>query len=171
MTVAALITSDASPTDPSTLGRLVDAAWSGGAQPILIAGPAADGALPPSARATEAVDAAGALADAAGEVRATTGLLLLPLSHAGVDPETITTLIATHGREPRRQLIAAHDAVAGPVRLLPAGDAGEPALLVECGDGGAITPSDGRARLPYLAPPADHDAVDPWEQRGGGSGA
>ena len=40
-------------------------------------------------------------------------------------------------------------------------------LLIECGDEAAVTASDGRARLSYEAPPADTEAVDPWERRGG----
>jgi hypothetical protein len=39
-------------------------------------------------------------------------------------------------------------------------------VQLECGDEGAISPSDGRAALAYEAPPADTNAVDPWEQRG-----
>ena len=51
------------------------------------------------------------------------------------------------------------------VVLLREGSGGTEVQL-ECGDEGAISPSDGRAALAYEAPPADTNAVDPWEQRG-----
>ena len=92
-----------------------------------------------------------------------------------IDPETITALIAAHGRTPDRALAAAWNGVAGPVLLQPiqhavsgaAHDASGEVLLIECGDEAAVTASDGRARLSYEAPPADTEAVDPWERRGG----
>ncbi len=66
----------------------------------------------------------------------------------------------------------------GPVLLQPiqqassgaAHDANGDALLIECGDEAAVTASDGRARLTFEAPPADTEAVDPWERRGGEEG-
>jgi hypothetical protein len=93
-------------------------------------------------------------------------VITLPLSHAGVDPETITALIAAHGRQGEQVLVAARNGLAGPIRLSPINHVEAPELLVECGDEGAVSPSDGRGSLAYEAPPADTNAVDPWEQRG-----
>jgi hypothetical protein len=105
-------------------------------------------------------------ADAFGEVAGTTAVITLPLSHAGVDPETITALIAGHGRQSEQVLVAARNGEAGPIRLTPIDHADAPEIQLECGDEGAVSPSDGRASLAYEAPPADTNAVDPWEQRG-----
>ena len=178
MTVAALILADPhSAEDPGalvTLTRLIEAAWSGGAQPILVAGLSAAVDLAPLARSSSATDTSSAAREAAKLVGGTSGLLILPIAHAGIDPETITALIAVHGRAPGRSLAAARDGVAGPLQLLPIANAirgtEEALMLVECGDEAAILPSDGRARLAYEGPPADTDAVDPWERRGGEEG-
>ena len=172
MTVAALILSDprsdAPPGTPLALTRLIEAAWSGGAQPILVSGYAGDEILAPLARGTANTDAATAAREAADLVGGTTAILILPATHAGIDPETITALIAAHGRAPDRPLAAAWNGVAGPVLLQPIQQvSGGDVLLVECGDEAAVTASDGRDRLNYEAPPADTEAVDPWERRGG----
>lgn len=179
MTVAALILTDdrssGAPGAPLALTRLIEAAWSGGAQPILVLGHASDERLAPLARGTATTDTASAAREAAKLVGGTSALLILPASHAGLDPETITALIVAHGRTPDRTLAAAWNGVAGPVLLQPIqhavsgaahGASGE-VLLIECGDEAAVTASDGRARLTYEAPPADTEAVDPWERRGG----
>jgi len=174
MTVAALILADANAVEsgaPSpALTRLIEAAWSGGAQPILVSGLSGDHDLAPLAQRTSAVELREAAGEALKLVGGTTALLTLPISHAGVDPETITALIAAHGRTPERALAAARDGTSGPIHLTPvalaiSGGAHAP-LLIECGDEAAVTPSDGRTRLAYDAPPADTDAIDPWEQRG-----
>ena len=172
MTVAALILATGN-GDDRALARLVDAAWSGGAHPILVAGLPLGAEPPTPARATSAADPAAAAAEAAVEVRGTSALILLPGTHAGVDPESITTLIAAHGRAPQSLLAAAHDEGVGPIRLIPIRLAAtSPALVetspvpVETGDEAVVTPSDGADRLHYSAPPADRDTVDPWEQRG-----
>jgi hypothetical protein len=59
----------------------------------------------------------------------------------------------------------------GPVRLTPlallSSGTTSAGMGVECGDEAAITPSDGRTRLGFEAPPADRHAIDPWERRGG----
>jgi len=179
MTVAALILTDPRSADaPSAslaLTRLIEAAWSGGAQPILVSGRTGDESLAPLARGTAAADAATAAREAAELVGGTSALLILPATHAGIDPETITALITAHGRTPDRTLSAAWNGVAGPVLLQPIQQAGSGAahdvdgegLLFECGAEAAVTASDGRARLTYEAPPADTEAVDPWERRGG----
>jgi len=182
MTVAALILTDPrsaeAPGAPLALKRLIEAAWSGGAHPILVSGRAGDESLAPLARGIATADTAAAARAAAELVGGTSALLLLPATHAGIDPETITALIAAHGRTPDRTLAAAWNGVAGPVLLQTiqqamsgaARDASAEVLLIECGDEAAVTASDGRARLTYEAPPADTEAVDPWERRGGEEG-
>jgi hypothetical protein len=182
MTVAALILTDprstAAPAALLALTRLIEAAWSGGAQPILVLGHTSNESLAPLARGTAATDIAAAAREAAELVGGTSAALFLPVTHAGIDPETITALIAAHGRTPNRTLTAAWNGTAGPILLKPiqqamsasAHDTSGEALLIECGDEAAVTASDGRARLTYEAPPADTEAVDPWERRGGEEG-
>jgi len=170
MTVAAHIVVSGTPTTPGVarpdLSRLVEAAWSGGAHPILISGLSAGESAPTLSRATPSTEFAAVAADALGEVAGTTAVIILPLSHAGVDPETITALIAGHGREGEQVLIAARNGEAGPIRLTPIAHPQSAEILLECGDEGAVSPSDGRASLAFEAPPADTNAVDPWDQRG-----
>jgi hypothetical protein len=117
-------------------------------------------------RATPSPEFAAVAADALGEVAGTTAVITLPLSHAGVDPETITALIAAHGRQGEHLLVASRNGQPGPIRLTPIDHDGFAEKPLECGDEGAVSPSDGRASLAYEAPPADTNAVDPWEQRG-----
>jgi len=52
------------------------------------------------------------------------------------------------------------------VRLTPIESNGASEIHLECGDEGAVRPSDGRDPLAYEAPPADTNAIDPWERRG-----
>jgi len=182
MTVAALILTDPRSAEAlgatSALTRLIEAAWSGGAQPILVLGRAGDESLAPLARGTAATDTAVAAREAAELVGGTSGILLLPLTHAGIDPETITALIAAHGRTPERTLTAAWNGTAGPILLQPiqralsgsAHDSSSEVLQVESGDEAAVKASDGNTRLNFEAPPADTEAVDPWERRGGEEG-
>jgi hypothetical protein len=170
MTVAAHIAVSGAPTAPGVarpeLSRLVEAAWSGGAHPILISGLSTGEAAPTLSRVTSSGEFSAVAADALSEVAGTTAVITLPLSHAGVDPETITALIAAHGREGERALIASWNGKAGPIRLTPIEGPEGTEVQLECGDEGAVSPSDGRASLAYEAPPADTNAVDPWEQRG-----
>ena len=170
MTVAAHIIVSGAPASPGVprreLSRLVEAAWSGGAHPILVSGLSIDETAPTLSRVTASAEFAAVVADALAEVAGTTAVVALPLTHAGVDPETITALIAAHGRQGDRVLVAARHGEAGPIRLTPIAGEDTPAILLECGDEGAVRPSDGRAQLAYEAPPADVNAVDPWEQRG-----
>jgi hypothetical protein len=174
MTVAALILANPDSLtkgSPSpALTRLIEAAWSGGAHPILVSGLAAEHNFAPLAQTTEASSVQAAGTEAQQIVGGTSALLSLPIAHAGVDPETITALIAAHGRDANVTLRAAFNGNAGPIQLTPLsllgdGDNQVP-ILIECGDEAAILPSDGRTRLNYEAPPADTNAVDPWEQRG-----
>ena len=178
MTIAALILADPQSLtkgSPSpALTRLIEAAWSGGAHPILIAGLSVEHNFAPLAQTTEASGQKAAGAEALKLVGGTSALLTLPIAHAGVDPETITALIAAHGREANVVLRAAFNGSAGPIQLTPLSlleqTDNEPATLIECGDEAAVRPSDGRTRLSYEAPPADTNAVDPWERRGGEEG-
>ena len=178
MTVAALILADphsmmAGAPSPA-LTRLIEAAWSGGAHPILIAGLTEEYNFAPLAQQTGAQSHAAAGADALARVGGTSAILLLPIAHAGVDPETITALIAAHGRNGDEALCAAFNGSPGPIKLTPLplleGREAAPETAIECGDEAAVTPSDGRAKLNYEAPPADTNAVDPWERRGGEEG-
>jgi len=170
MTVAAHIIISGTPTTPGDarpeLSRLVEAAWSGGAHPILISGLSSGEVAPTLSRSTPSAQFAAVAAAALGEVAGTTAVITLPVSHAGVDPETITALIAGHGRQSEQVLVASRNGEAGPIRLTPINHANAPEVQLECGDEGAISPSDGRASLAYEAPPADTNTVDPWEQRG-----
>jgi hypothetical protein len=170
MTVAAHIIISGPPSAPGVarpeISRLVEAAWSGGAHPILISGLTTGEVAPTLSRATLSGEHAAVAADAFGEVAGTTAVITLPLSHAGVDPETITALIAGHGRQSAQVLVAARNGEAGPIRLTPIENSGATEILLECGDEGAVSPSDGRDVLAYEAPPADTNTVDPWEQRG-----
>jgi len=174
MTVAALILANpeslTSGSPSPALNRLIEAAWSGGAHPILIAGLDVEQSFAPLAKTTDAPNAKAAGEEALRIVGGTSALLTLPIAHAGVDPETITALIAAHGRDAGVTLCAAFNGSAGPIQLTPLAileaDAGQPPTLIECGDEAAVRPSDGRTRLSYEAPPADTNAVDPWEQRG-----
>jgi hypothetical protein len=166
MTVAALIVATQRESPQSALERLVEVAWSGGAHPILVAGLSAGAALPSLAveSASDAPLLAGAYAQTL--VAGTSAIVLLPLTHAGVDPETVTTLIAAHGRQPRARLAATWNGVEGVVALYPLERSSAPTVAVECGDEAAVTPSDGRTELAYEAPLADTEALDPWEQHG-----
>ena len=170
MTVAAHIIVSGAPATPGEerpgLSRLVEAAWSGGAHPILISGLSGSEVAPTLSRTTPTAAFAEVVADACSDVAGTTAIITLPLSHAGIDPETITALISGHGRDGAQVLVAARNGSGGPVRLVPVSGENGTERLLECGDEGAVTPSDGHDALAYEAPPADVNAVDPWEQRG-----
>lgn len=123
MTVAAVILSASSEgalTD--TLGqprvrRLADLAWSGGALPIIVVAPDPDGAVAAALAGSEAVHGAPASAAAGpigqmiqgaelamAEVDDTGAVLIWPARMTWVGPETITTLIETHGTDRDRVL-------------------------------------------------------------------
>ena len=116
MTVAAVIlsaTPDGAIAD--TLGqprvrRLADLAWSGGALPIVVVSPDPTGAVAAALAETEAVHGTPAPVEAGpkgqmvrgaelaiAEVGGTTAVLLWPARMTWVGPETITSLIETHG--------------------------------------------------------------------------
>ena len=118
MTVAAVIlsaTPDGAIAD--TLGqprvrRLADLAWSGGALPIVVVSPDPTGAVAAALAETEAIHGTPAPVEdgprgqmvrgaelAIAEVGGTTAVLLWPARMTWVGPETITSLIETHGTD------------------------------------------------------------------------
>jgi CTP:molybdopterin cytidylyltransferase MocA len=118
VTVAAVIlsaTPDGAIAD--TLGqprvrRLADLAWSGGALPIVVVSPDPTGAVAAALAETEAVHGTPAPVEdgpkgqmvrgaelATAEVGGTTAVLLWPARMTWVGPETITSLIETHGTD------------------------------------------------------------------------
>ena len=119
MTVAAVIlsaTTEGALAD--TLGqprvrRIVDIAWSGGALPVVVCAPDPDGAVAAALVGAEATSGGAGPAEigpggqmvrgadlARAEVQGTSGVLLWPARLAWVGPETVTSLIETHGMEP-----------------------------------------------------------------------
>lgn len=116
-------------TGRASVRRIVDAAWAGGAMPIVVVAADPDGRVASvlagspavlvepgraSGRATYRVGAQAAV----GSVNGTSALLLWPGRMTWTDPETVTSLIEAHGRTP--------DAVMRPRR---GGRAGWPVLL------------------------------------------
>ncbi len=137
MTVAALILA-ASPASAladadgtPAARRLADAAWAGGATPVLVCAADPDGAVAAAIATTEATlstpvavergpvgQIAAGIDAAVGLVAATDAALVWPTRLAWVDAETVTTLIAAHGED--------RDAVLRPSFR---GEAGFPALV------------------------------------------
>ena len=138
MTVAAVIlsaTADGAVAD--TLGqprvrRLADLAWSGGALPIVVLAPDPDGAVAAALTGSEAVYGSPAPPEsgpvgqmvrgaelALDEVSDTTAVLLWPARMTWVGPETVTSLIETHGTDPGAVLRPAWHGDAGWPVLVP----------------------------------------------------
>jgi hypothetical protein len=141
--------------------RLVDAAWAGGALPIVVIAPESDGAVaavlsgspatletaPARPDTTEQVRRA--MAIARREVAGTTALLVWPGTHGWIDAATITALIELHGADRGVVIRPGFDAVAGwplllPINAAPGGPeaipddlAAVPARVVDLGDPGA----------------------------------
>jgi len=141
MTVAAVILA-ASPD--SALGdadgvpavrRIADAAWSGGATPVIVVSFDPDGAVaaalagapvtlaePAPAEGGPAAQMARGADVAGGAVAETDGALIWPARMTWVGPETVTSLIELHGTAPRAVLRPTWDDAPGwPVLLPPAG--------------------------------------------------
>jgi CTP:molybdopterin cytidylyltransferase MocA len=138
MTVAAVVLSaSAEGSLADTLGqprvrRLADLAWSGGALPIIVVSPDPDGAVKAALVGSEAVYGSPAPPDAGpagqmirgaelamAEVRDTSAVILWPARMTWVGPETITSLIETHGTDPDRMLRPAWHGDPGWPVLLP----------------------------------------------------
>jgi CTP:molybdopterin cytidylyltransferase MocA len=213
MTVAAVIlsaTAEGALTD--TLGqprvrRLVDIAWSGGALPVVVVAPDEDGAVTRALVGSEAVYGAPSAADAGpaaqmvrgaelalAEVRETSGFLVWPARMTWVGPETVTSLIETHGMSPLDVLRPAWNGTAGWPVLVPAASlaalrnvpadrlppdviealvATVASRLVEVGDPGVVHDADTAfdALPPYDGPPDPpaghtHEWGDGFEEEG-----
>ena len=195
MTVAAVIlSSSVEGSLADTLGqprvrRLADLAWSGGALPIVVVSPDREGAVAAALAGSEATYGSPAPAEggpvgqmvrgaelALAEVHDTTAVLLWPGRMTWVGPETITSLIETHGMDRATMLrpawhgepgwpvllpIARLDALRGvapdrmPPQIVEDLIALVPARVVEMGDPGVIHDVDTpEADLPgYEGPP------------------
>ena len=138
MTVAAVIVPrDAGEALADAAGRaaarrIVDAAWAGGALPLIVVVDDPDATVASilggsPARIVPSSAGAGAWpyrvgAEAAREaVVGTDGWLLWPGDHTWVDPETVTSLIEAHGARPEALLRPVQDGRAGWPLLVPAG--------------------------------------------------
>ena len=169
--------------------RLVDVGWAGGAIPVIVVVPDADGAVAAALAGTSAavVDPAPAPLGPAGHVAggieaalaaltATTAAILWPARWAWVDPETITTLIEAHGRQPLALVRPGSGGAPGWPVLLPVvgldtvrsiapdwspdevldrlTDAGSEVLVLEVGDPGVLVDAlETPAPLPFEGPP------------------
>jgi CTP:molybdopterin cytidylyltransferase MocA len=90
--------------------RIAELAWAGGATPIVVVAPDAEGRVAAALAGSEADLAAGVppaaprIGDGVGQalssVGATAAILIWPASHPWVGAETITSLIEAHGRTP-----------------------------------------------------------------------
>jgi CTP:molybdopterin cytidylyltransferase MocA len=135
MTVGAVIVPDgvtealADATGRAAVRRIVDSAWAGGAMPIIVVAADPDGRIarvlegspavvvdPGRASGTQTYRTGAEVARA--EVHETTAVLLWPGRMVWADPETVTSLIESHGR--------ASEQVTRPRR---AGESGWPVLL------------------------------------------
>ncbi len=114
--------------------RIADAAWAGGAIPIVVVAADPDGALTEALAGSEAVLAppADAAAGPVGEVvtgidaaiariRETTAVLAWPAGRPWVDAETVTSLIEAHGSHAGPVVRPAYRAEPGWPALIPVG--------------------------------------------------
>lgn len=192
MTVAAVIlSSSVEGSLADTLGqprvrRLADLAWSGGALPIVVVAPDPDGSVAAALAGSEATYGSPAQPEAGpvgqmvrgaelalAEVHDTTAVLLWPARMTWVGPETITSLIETHGMDREAVLRPAWHGQPGWPVLVPTARldalraiapdrmppqvvddlvATVPARIVEMGDPGVIHDVD--------TPPADLPAYE-----------
>ncbi len=140
MTVAAVIlaaTAESALEDAEGLPRvrrIVDAAWSGGAIPIVVVAPDPDGGVAAALTGAPVTLAEPAPADggpvaqiargidvAVAEVRETDAAIVWPARYAWTGPETITSLIEAHGVGDRRASVLrpAFDGTAGWPAVVP----------------------------------------------------
>jgi hypothetical protein len=112
--------------------RLAEAAWAGGALPIVVVAPDPDGSVTAALAGSEAAvvtpapDEAGPAGQMARGARAavelvagTTAVILWPARMGWVDAETVTSLIEAHGRDPGALLRPAYGGEAGWPALVP----------------------------------------------------
>lgn len=138
MTVAAVILA-ASPASAladaagtPAVRRIADAAWAGGATPIVVVASDPDGAAAAALATAEvsllapaptdrgpAAQVAHGMTAAVQLVAATSAALVWPARMAWADAETVTTLIEAHGDDPDAILRPAYDGEAGWPALLP----------------------------------------------------
>jgi CTP:molybdopterin cytidylyltransferase MocA len=163
----ALVRIDARPR----IRRLVDAAWAGGAVPVVVVVADPDGAVAvalagapatlvePGADSAAAAVTAGARA-AVDEVSETDAVMVWPAAYAWLDPETLTSLIEAHGVTPEAILRPTYDGHAGWPVLIPGAwlppaapgasgtlddllaSVGAPTRLLDLGDPGAVHDAD-----------------------------
>src|SRR5206468_8632075 len=113
--------------------RIADAAWSGGATPVVVVSFDPDGAVAAALAGTAVTLAEPAPAEegpaaqmargadvARAEVVETDGVLLWPARMTWVGPETVTSLIELHGMAPGALLRPSWEGEAGWPALLPA---------------------------------------------------
>jgi CTP:molybdopterin cytidylyltransferase MocA len=139
--------------------RIAELAWAGGATPIVVVAPDADGQVAAALGGSEAELVVGVPPDAPGvgdgvrqavaKVGATAAVLIWPASHPWVGAETITSLIEAHGRTQEAILRPTWDGASGwpvlaPVDALPAVDAADASALLAglVGDGRAVVKLD-----------------------------
>jgi CTP:molybdopterin cytidylyltransferase MocA len=138
MTVAAVILA-ASPASAladadgtPAVRRIADAAWAGGATPVVVLAADPDGAVAAALATAEvtllepapleggpAAQISRGIAGAAHLVAATSAALVWPAHLAWADAETVTTLIEAHGDDPSAVLRPAHDGLPGWPTLVP----------------------------------------------------
>ena len=202
MTVAAVILA----ADPETavadvegvprVRRLVEIAWAGGAIPIVVVAPDPEGsvaralagapvtlAAPASAEAGPVGQMLRGIEVATAEIGGTDAVLLWPARFQWVGPETVTTLIESHGSDPAAVLRPAYEGTRGwpalvplvhlerlrrcaaeqlPDEILDELESAVGARSLELGDPGAVHDSGtSRAALPaYLGPSGPASAHD-----------
>lgn len=128
---------------------IADAAWAGGAMPVIVVAPDPDGVVAAALAGTEATLAAsggddgGAVGQivhgidvAASLVTETTGALIWPVRLCWVGPETVTSLVEAHGIEPGLLLRPTYREEPGwpvllPIKALAAFRAIPPSAMVE----------------------------------------
>lgn len=131
--------------------RVVHAAWSGGALPIVIVAQDSDGKLVeavaglPVTLTTPGVDMPRGIAwfvhgqrAALATVTETTAGLLWPFRYAWVDPETVTSLVEAHGATPSEIVRPAWSGQAGFPILVPAAFADRLGARIELHGGEAV---------------------------------
>ncbi|MFP5341522.1 MAG: NTP transferase domain-containing protein [Candidatus Limnocylindria bacterium] len=175
MTVAAVIlapTTDAALADAlgqPRVRRLADLAWSGGAMPVIVLAPDADGSVARALTGAEAIHAQPAPLEtgpagqmqrgielAIDDVRGTTAVLLWPADMAWVGPETVTSLIEAHGVQPDTMLRPVWRDEAGWPVLLPVAAAGALGTV-----GAGASPAAVVAALAATLPTRTVDLGDP----------